>query len=106
MDLVAGLALVSTLLIAAVVIQLDWIDRPMLLQPIFRKTAPNVPQPPQPVRPVEFGEVVSGIAFLELSSGAEEEGISDLQIEDLAISELEIPSLADSPEEPTEEEKT
>ncbi len=130
-----ALALVSTLLIAAVVIHLNGIDRPRLLQPIAGKTAPDVPQLPQPIQPVEFGvdaalaqlgstpavatqvglvlieeqaslEVVSGIALLELSSGVEEDGISELQIEDLAISDLEIPSLADSPEEPTEEEKT
>ena len=115
-----ALALVSTLLIAAVVLQLNWLDRPMQLQPIVRKTAPDVPQLPQPIQSVEFGvdpalapleqlvslEVVSGITLLELSSGVEEDGISELQIEDLAISDLEIPSLADSPEEPTEEEKT
>ncbi len=115
-----ALALVSTLLIAAVVLQLNWLDRPMLLQPIVGKIAPDVPQLPQPIQPVEFGvdpapalveeqaglEVVSGIVLLELSSGAEEDGISDLEIEALAISELEIPSLAASPKELTEEGKT
>ncbi len=127
-----ALAMVSTMVIAAVVLHLDGVMEPMLLQPAVVKAALDAAKPAQPVESgvetslAELGstpvvaaeeqlatveeqtrlELVSGIAPLEVNSVAEESGIPGLRIQNLVISELAITTLADPPVEPTEEEAT